>query len=61
MGEKQDLINSVEDVAEMAWSFYKGIREAGADVLEATFLMRQCIIETMITSMHSKDGDTTEG
>lgn len=60
MNEKQDLINSVEDVAEMAWSFYKDMRESGADVLEATFLMRQYIIETMITSMHSKDGDTTE-
>ena len=61
MSEKQDLINSVGAVAERAWSFYKDIREAGSDVLEATFLMRQYIIETMITSMHSKDGDTTEG
>ena len=60
MNEKQDLINSVEDAAERAWSFYKDMRESGADVLEATFLMRQYIIETMITSMHSKDGDTTE-
>ena len=60
MSEKQDLINSAEDVAEMAWSFYKDMRESGADVLEATFLMRQYIIEAMITSMHSKDGDTTE-
>lgn len=25
MSEKQDLINSVEDVAERAWSFYKDI------------------------------------
>ena len=61
MSEKQDLINSVGAVAEMSWIFYKAVREAGADVLEATFLMRQYIIETMITSMHSKDGDTTEG
>ena len=60
MGEKQDLINFAEDVAERAWIFYKAIREAGADVLEATFLMRQYIIETMITSTHSKDGDTME-
>ena len=60
MNKKQDLINSVEDVAERAWIFYTAIREAGADVLEATFLMRQYIIETMIASMHSKDGDTTE-
>lgn len=34
MSEKQDLINSVEDVEERAWSFYKDIRESGADVLE---------------------------
>lgn len=34
MSEKQDLINSVEDVAERAWIFYKDIRESGADVLE---------------------------
>ena len=61
MSEKQDLINSVGAVAEMSWIFYKAVREAGADVLEVTFLMRQYIIETMITSMHSKDGDTTEG
>ena len=61
MSEKQDLINSAEDVAERAWIFYTAIREAGADVLEATFLMRQYIIETMIASMHNKDGDTTEG
>ena len=60
MSEKQDLINSAEDVAERAWIFYTAMREAGADVLEATFLMRQYIIETMITSMHSKDGDTKE-
>ena len=60
MNEKQDLINSARDVAERAWIFYTDIREAGADVLEATFLMRQYIIETMMTFMHSKDGDTTE-
>ena len=52
MSEKQDLINSAQDVAERAWIFYTAVREAGADVLEATFLMRQYIIETMITSMH---------
>ena len=34
MSEKQELVNSVEDVAERAWSFYKDIRESGADVLE---------------------------
>ena len=56
MSEKQDLINSVEDVAERAWSFYKDIRESGADALEATFLMRHYIIETM----HRKDRDTFE-
>ena len=60
MSEKQDLINSAEDVAERAWIFYTAVREAGSDVLEATFLMRQYIIETMITSMHSKDRDTFE-
>lgn len=60
MSEKQDLINSAQDVAERAWIFYTAMREAGADVLEATFLMRQYIIETMIASMHGKDRDTTE-
>lgn len=60
MSEKQDLINSAQDVAERAWIFYTAMRKAGADMLEATFLMRKYIIETMITSMHSKDGDTTE-
>ena len=34
MSEKQDLINSAEDVAERAWIFYTDVREAGADVLE---------------------------
>lgn len=28
MSEKQDLINSAEDVAERAWIFYTAIREA---------------------------------
>ena len=60
MSEKQDLINSAKDVAERAWIFYTALREAGADVLEATFMMRQYIIETMITSMHGKDRDTIE-
>lgn len=60
MSEKQDLINSAQDVAERAWIFYTAMREAGADMLEATFLMRQYIIETMITSTHSKDSDTKE-
>ena len=31
MSEKQDLINSVEDVAERAWSFYKDIIGARMD------------------------------
>ena len=60
MNKKQELVNVAEDVAERAWIFYTAMRKAGADMLEATFLMRQYIIETMITSMHSKDGDTTE-
>ena len=60
MNKKQELVNAAEDVAERAWIFYTAMRKAGADMLEATFLMRKYIIETMITSMHSKDGDTTE-
>ena len=56
MSEKQDLINSVEDVAEMAWSFYKATRDAGADITEAALLTRQYLISTM----HGKDLDTTE-
>ena len=56
MSEKQDLINSVEDVAEKAWSFYKATRDAGADITEAALLTRQYLIATM----HGKDRDTTE-
>lgn len=60
MSEKQDLINAVGAVAEMAWIFYMATRDAGADVTEATLLTRQYLIATMITSMHSKDGDRKE-
>lgn len=60
MSKKQDLINSVGAVAEMAWIFYTAIREVGADVTEATLLTRRYLIATMIASMHGKDRDTTE-
>ena len=56
MSEKQDLINSVGAVAEMSWIFYTAVREAGADVSEATLLTRQYLIATM----YGKDRDTTE-
>lgn len=59
MNKKQELVNAVGAVAEMAWIFYKATREAGADVSEAALLTRQYLIATMIASMHSKDGDTT--
>lgn len=60
MSEKQDLINSVGAVAEMAWIFYTALRDVGADVSQAALITRQYLIATMIASMHSKDGDTTE-
>lgn len=60
MNKKQELVNAVGVVAEMAWIFYMATRDAGADVTEAALLTRQYLIATMITSMHSKDGDTTE-
>lgn len=60
MSKKQDLINSVGAVAEMAWIFYTAVREAGADVSEAVLLTRQYLIATMIASMHGKYRDTTE-
>ena len=60
MSEKQDLINYVGAVAEMSWIFYTAIRDAGADVSQAALITRQYLIATMIASMHSKDGDTTE-
>lgn len=41
----------------MTWIFfYKAIRDAGADITEATLLTRQYLIATM----HGKDRDTTE-
>lgn len=60
MSEKQDLINSVGAVAEMAWIFYTSLRDVGADVSQAALITRQYLIATMIASMHSKDGDTKE-
>lgn len=60
MDKKQELVNAVGAVAEMAWIFYMATRDAGADVTEAALLTRQYLIATMIASMHSKDGDTTE-
>lgn len=60
MSEKQDLINSVGAVAEMSWIFYTAIREAGADITEASLLTRQYLIANIIASRHGKDRDTTE-
>lgn len=60
MSEKQDLINSVGAVTEMAWIFYTAVRDAGADVSEAVLLTRQYLIASMIASRHGKDRDTTE-
>lgn len=56
MSKKQELVNAVGAVAEMAWIFYTAIRNAGADVPEAAMLTR----EYLIASIHGKDRDTTE-
>ena len=60
MSKKQELVNAVGAVAEMAWIFYTATRDAGADITEAALLTRQYLIATMIASMHGKDRDTTE-
>ena len=57
MNKKQELVNAVGAVAEMAWIFYMATRDAGADITEAALLTRQYLIATM----HGKDRDTTEG
>lgn len=56
MNKKQELVNAVGSVAEMAWIFYRATRDAGADITEAALLTRQYLIATM----HGKDRDTTE-
>ena len=56
MNKKQELVNAVGAVEEMAWIFYKATRDAGADITEAALLTRQYLISTM----HGKDLDTTE-
>ena len=56
MNKKQELVNSVGAVAEMAWIFYMATRDAGADITEAALLTRQYLIATM----YGKDRDTTE-
>ena len=56
MSEKQELVNAVGAVAEMAWIFYRATRDAGADITEAALLTRQYLIATM----YGKDRDTTE-
>lgn len=35
MNKKQELVNAVGAVAEMAWIFYMATRDAGADITEA--------------------------
>ena len=61
MSKKQELVNAVGAVSEMAWVFYRATRDAGADVSEAALLTRQYLIATMTASMNGKDRDTTEG
>ena len=56
MNKKQELVNAVGAVAEMAWIFYKATRDSGADITEAALLTRQYLIATM----YGKDCDTTE-
>lgn len=56
MNKKQELVNAVGAIAEMAWIFYMATRDAGADVTEAALLTRQYLIGTM----YGKDRDTTE-
>lgn len=56
MSDRQNLIDAVGAIAEMAWIFYMATRDAGADVMEAALLTRQYLIATM----HGKDRDTTE-
>lgn len=56
MNKKQELVNAVVAIAEMAWIFYMATRDAGADVTEAALLTKQYLIATM----YGKDRDTTE-
>lgn len=56
MSNKQELIDAVGAIAEMAWIFYMATRDAGADVTEAALLTRQYLIATM----YGKDRNTTE-
>ena len=56
MNKKQELVNAVGAIAEMAWIFYMATRGVGADVTEAALLTRQYLIATM----YGKDRDTTE-
>ena len=60
MNKKQELVNAVGAVAEMAWIFYMATRDAGADITEASLLTRQYLIANIIASRHGKDRDTTE-
>ena len=57
MDKKQELVDAVGAIAEMAWIFYMATRDAGADITEAALLTRQYLIATM----YGKDRDTTEG
>ena len=41
MSNSQDAANAVGAIAEMTWIFYTAIRNAGADVQEATMLARE--------------------
>lgn len=57
MSNSNDVANDVGAIAEMAWIFYKAIRNAGADVPEAAMLTR----EYLIASIHGKSNAAPEG
>ena len=47
MSNSQDATNAVGAIAEMTWIFYTAIRNAGADVPEATMLTREYLIASI--------------
>ena len=47
MSNSQDAANAVGAIAEMTWIFYTAIRNAGADVPEATMLTREYLIASI--------------
>lgn len=57
MSNSQDAANAVGAIAEMTWIFYTAIRNAGADIPEATMLTR----EYLIASIYGKNSAAPEG